>query len=324
LRRKPVSVRVGVIGVGYLGQHHARIFSGLEDVELVAVCDLDRSRCDGIAGAFACGSAPAYGELLEKCDVLSIVTPTTTHYDIAMDCLAAGRDIFIEKPLTDTMDRASAILERAEKKNLIVQVGHLERYNPGLLAAAGMIKEPRFIEAERFSPFLGRATDVDVTLDLMIHDIDIVMSITGSKPQEIRAAGESLATDKIDVANAWLEFEGGCKALLSASRLAHEKKRSMQIFQNECHISVDFQTQEVRRSFRSSGGISVDVVRPENKEPLREELKDFIHCIKNRTKPKVSAAEAAAALEVVVRINETVKGHGWRGPHNITRGDISL
>jgi predicted dehydrogenase len=323
IRRKPVSVRVGVIGVGYLGQHHARIFSGLEDVELVAVCDVDRSRCDSIASAFACRSVSGYQDLLEKCDALSIVTPTTTHYDIAMDCLAAGRDIFIEKPLTDTMDCAGAILEKAEKKNLIVQVGHLERYNPGFLAAAGMIKEPRFIEAERLSPFLGRATDVDVTLDLMIHDIDIVMYIAGSKPKDIRAAGESFVTDKIDVAKAWLEFEGGCKALLSASRIAQEKKRSMRIFQDNSHLSVDYQTQEVRRSFMSSGGIAVDVVRPEGKEPLREELKDFIFCVKNRTKPRVSAAEAAAALEVVIRINELVKGPSRLEPSKIARGDIS-
>ena len=303
-----MAVRVGVIGVGYLGQHHARIFSGLEEVELVAVCDIDRSRCDDIGNAFSCRSFSGYKDLLEECDALSIVTPTTTHYGIAMDCLDAGRDIFIEKPLTDRMDCARAILENAEKKNLIVQVGHLERYNPGLIAAAGMIKEPRFIEAERHSPFLGRATDVDVTLDLMIHDIDIVMHLAGSKPGDIRAAGASMVTDKIDVAKAWLEFESGCKALLSASRLAQEKKRSMQIFQDDSHISVDYQTQEVRRSFRSPGGISVDVVKPEGKEPLKEELKDFIYCVKNRTRPGVSAAEAAEALEVVLRINEMVQG----------------
>lgn len=303
-----MSVRIGVIGVGYLGQHHARIYAGLEDAELVAVSDINHSQCDDIAKTFQCRSVPGYKDILDECDALSIVTPTTTHYQIAMDCLRACKDIFIEKPITDNMDDARTLVEEAEKKSRILQVGHLERYNPGIVAAAGMLKEPRFIEAERLSPFMGRATDVDVTLDLMIHDIDIVMSIVGSKPKDIRATGASIVTDKIDVAKVWLEFENGCKALLTASRLAPEKQRKMRIFQNDSYISIDYQTQEVRRYFRGPSGISFDVVKPESKEPLKEELSDFVHCVKYRIKPGVSGTEAAAALEVVLRITEMIKG----------------
>ncbi len=300
-------LRVGVIGVGYLGQHHARVFSGLEGVELVGVADLDSRKAAEIAKAYGCRSFRGHTELIGICDALSIVTPTTMHHAIAIDCLNSGRDLFIEKPITESLDEAREIIEAAEKKNLILQVGHLERYNPGILAAMDMIKEPKFIEAERLSPFLGRALDVDVTLDLMIHDIDIVLSIVGSKVKEIRAAGDRVLTDRLDAAKAWLEFENGCQALLTASRLAPDKLRRLKIHQEDSYISVDYQSQEVRRYFREAAGISFDVVKPENKEPLKEELADFVSCVQKRKRPMVSGKEAMDALEVVLKINEMLK-----------------
>lgn len=302
-----MSVRVGVIGVGYLGQHHARVFSGLEGVELVGVADTDSKKSHEIADKYGCRSFSGYGDLVEACDALSIVTPTTTHHAIAMDCLKAGKDLFIEKPITESLDEARDIIEVAEKQNLILQVGHLERYNPAIIAAADMIHDPKFIEAERLSPFLGRGIDVDVTLDLMIHDIDIVMSMVHSKVKEIRATGGSVMTGKIDVAKAWLEFENGCKALITASRLAPEKMRKLRIYQKDSYISIDYQTQEVRRYFKKASDISFDVVKAENKEPLKEELSDFIFCVQNRKKPMVSGREAMDALEIVLKINEILK-----------------
>jgi predicted dehydrogenase len=302
-----VSLRVGVIGVGYLGQHHARVFSGLEGVELVGVADQDSKRAGEIAKTYGCRSFAGHADLVGICDVLSIVTPTTSHHAIAMDCLNAGRDLFIEKPITERLDEAREIIEAAEKNNLILQVGHLERYNPGILAAMGMIKSPKFIEAERLSPFLGRALDVDVTLDLMIHDIDIVLSIVGSKVKEIRAAGDRVLTGRLDAAKAWLEFENGCKALLTASRLAPDKMRTLKVHQEGSYISIDYQSQEVRRYFRQETGISFDVVKPENKEPLKEELSDFISCVQKRKRPGVSGKEAMDALEIVLKINEILK-----------------
>jgi predicted dehydrogenase len=302
-----VSVRVGVIGVGYLGQHHARIFSGLEGVELVGVADTESKKAAEIAEKYGCRPFAEYTDLVDACDALSIVTPTTTHHAIAMVCLNAGKDLFIEKPITESLEEAKDIIEAAENNRLILQVGHLERYNPAIIAAAEMIKAPKFIEAERLSPFLGRGIDVDVTLDLMIHDIDIVLSMVRSKVKEIRATGDSIMTGKIDVAKAWLEFENGCKALITASRLATEKTRKLRIFQNDSYISIDYQSQEVRRYFKRGTDISFDVVKPENKEPLKEELRDFISCVQSRKVPMVSGKEAMDALEIVLKINEMLK-----------------
>jgi len=302
-----MSVRVGVIGVGYLGEHHARIFSGLDGVELVGVADLDCKKSGGIERKYGCCSFSAYADLITACDALSIVTPTTTHHAIAMDCLKAGKDLFIEKPITESLDEASDIIEAAEKNNLILQIGHLERYNPAIIAAAELIHDPKFIEAERLSPFLGRGIDVDVTLDLMIHDIDIVLSMVRSKLKEIRATGGSIMTGKIDVAKAWLEFENGCKALITASRIAPEKTRKLRIYQKDSYISIDYQTQEVRRYFKKATDISFDVLKPENKEPLKEELSDFISCVQNRRRPRVSGKEAMVALEVVLKINKMLR-----------------
>lgn len=302
-----MTLRMGVIGVGYLGQHHARIYSELENVELVAVADINTRKSEDIAKTYGCKSFSSYAGILKICDALSIVTPTTTHHDIAMDCLRAGKDILIEKPISENIDEARDIIEEAEKNNLILQVGHLERYNPAFVAAEEMIKKPRFIESERLSPFLGRGTDVDVILDLMIHDIDIIMSIVQSRLKDIRATGAAVLTDKIDAAKVWLEFDNGCKALITASRLSSEKQRKLKVFQKDAYISIDYQSQEVRRYFKTASDISFDVIKPEKKEPLKEELKDFIYCIKNRKRPKVSGIEAMDALEVVLRITEVLK-----------------
>jgi len=302
-----VAVRVGVIGVGYLGQHHARIFSGIDGVELVGVADTETVQAGKIAEKYGCKPFADYTDLVDACDALSIVTPTTAHHAIAMVCLNAGKDLFVEKPITESLEEAREIIEAAEKNGLILQVGHLERYNPAIVAAAEMIKAPKFIEAERLSPFLGRGTDVDVTLDLMIHDIDIVLSMVRSKVKEIRATGDSVITGKIDVVKAWLEFESGCKALVTASRLATEKSRKLRIHQEDSYISIDYQSQEVRRYFKHGTDVSFDVVKSENKEPLKEELRDFISCLQSRRKPVVTGKEALDALEIVLKISEMLK-----------------
>lgn len=299
-------VRIGVIGVGYLGRHHARIYSELKDAELVAVADADSDRADEIASTYGCRSFSKYTDLFATCDALSIVTPTTTHYAVAMDCLRAGKDVLIEKPITAAIEEGEDLIQEAAKRNLILQVGHLERYNPGIIAASGLIREPWFVESERLSPFLGRGTDVDVTLDLMIHDIDIVMSIVQAKLTDIRAVGESVLTEKIDLAKVWLEFENGCKAMITASRLSPEKQRRLTVFQKESFVSVNYQDHEVRRYFKKGPDMSVDIVKPEKKEPLREELKDFIRCVRTRTRPKVSGREALEALRVILKINKMV------------------
>jgi len=302
-----VSLRIGVIGVGYLGQHHARIFSELEDVELIGVADRDAGRAEEIAARYGCTGFPDWRALVAKCDAISVVTPTTTHHEIALACLQADRDVFIEKPITESLEEAREIITEADSRGRILQVGHLERYNPGIVAARGLIREPRFIEAERLSPFLGRGTDVDITLDLMIHDIDIVTGIVQSPVKSISATGDRVLTGKIDAAKAWIEFENGCKALVTASRLATEKVRRLQVHQEGSYISIDYQTQEVRRYFKDAAGIAFDVIKPESREPLKEELKDFVSCVSGRTCPRVSGREAMQALEIVLTINELIK-----------------
>jgi predicted dehydrogenase len=297
-------VRVGVIGVGYLGQHHARIYSGLDNVELVAVADSDKDRADVLARNYRCRSFTRYEDILGLCDAVSIVTPTVSHHDIALGCLRAGKDLLIEKPITGDVRSARDLFEEAEKRNLILQVGHLERYNPAVVAAAELIENPRFIEAERLSPFQGRGTDVDVTLDLMIHDIEIVMSMTHSALKDIRAFGQILITDKFDIAKAWLVFENGCKAQITASRVAPEKERKLKIFQRDEYITVDYQSQEVKRYFRNGSGIAQETIKPENREPLHDELKDFISCVEGRKRPRVSGLEAMNALDVALKITE--------------------
>jgi predicted dehydrogenase len=302
-----VSVKVGVIGVGYLGQHHARIYSEIEGAELVAVADCNIDAAEKIAGTYRCRAYTHYEDIIGLCEALSIVTPTTTHHAIAMECLKAGRDLLIEKPITADIREARAVVEEADRRNLILQVGHLERYNPGVTVASGMIADPSFIESARESPFLGRADDVDVTIDLMIHDIDIVLSLVQSRLKDIRAIGESVVTDKIDFARAWLEFENGCTALISASRIASEKVRTLTVFQKDSYIEIDYQKQEVMRYFKEGRKISSEHIKPENKEPLKEELKDFISCVKNRKRPNVSGVEGMNALDVALRITDILK-----------------
>jgi predicted dehydrogenase len=305
-----LAVRVGVIGVGYLGQHHARIYHEIEDTELTAVVDIVKKKADAFADKYGCESYTNYKDLLHKVDALSIVTPTTSHYCIALDCLKAGKDILIEKPITLTVKEADKLITASEKRGCIIEVGHLERYNPAVLAASEMIKKPLFIESERLSPFLGRGTDVDVTLDLMIHDIDIILSLISSPVKDIRAVGAKVLTDKIDVAKAWLAFENGCIALATVSRLSPEKQRRLKVFQKDSFISIDYQNLEIKRHFRTKEGISFNVTTPENKEPLREELKDFISCVKERRRPRVSAVEGRAALKIVLEISEMIKRQG--------------
>ena len=302
-----MAVKVGVIGVGYLGQHHARIYSEIEEAELIAVADINQEKADTIAHTYHCRASHDYRDMLDTVDAMSIVTPTTTHYPIALDCLKSGKDVLIEKPITVAVEEADHLIEVAEHAGSIIQVGHLERYNPAILAASDFFKDPVFIESERLSPFLGRGTDVDVTLDLMIHDIDILLSLIDMPVKEIRAVGAKVLSDKLDVAKAWLEFENGCTALATVSRLSPEKQRRLKVSQKDSYIVIDYQSAEVKRYYKNEEGIAADLIKPEKKEPLKEELKDFLHCVQERKRPKVSATEGRNALKVVMQITEKIR-----------------
>ena len=301
-------LNVGVIGVGYLGQHHARIFSELDDVRMVGVADTDKDRAGEIAAKYGCKACTDYRELLEEVDAVSIVTPTTNHYEVAMDCIRAGKDILIEKPITATLEEADRLIAASSGAGTIIQVGHLERYNPVVPALYPLLDAPVFIEAERVSPFQSRGVDVDIILDLMIHDIDVVLSIMeGMMVSEVKAAGSRVITDTIDVAKVWLEFANGTQALLAASRIASGKSRKLTIFQKDSYLVLDYQSMEIIRFFRRGDKLVSDSVSVERKEPLKEELKDFAKCVGSRSKPAVCAIKARDALKIALQAGTQIK-----------------
>jgi predicted dehydrogenase len=299
-------IRVAVIGVGAIGTHHARILSEMEGVRLVGVVDINPERAYAAASRY--GSRPYLNhlEVIDSVDAVSIAVPTTSHFSIAMDFIRHGKDLFIEKPITSTLNEAETLVSEAEARGLVLQVGHIERFNAGVELVSRLTKDPQFIESHRLSPFSGRGADVDVTLDLMIHDIDIILSLVDSGIIDIRATGANVLTDSIDVAHAWIEFEDGCVAEVSTSRIAEDVSRRLNIFQHNTLLSLDYQTQEVTCRRKRDGVISVDVIRPERKEPLREQLVSFIRCVRERQRPVVSGQEAKKALGVALRISELI------------------
>jgi predicted dehydrogenase len=300
-------IKVGVIGVGSIGAHHARIFSDLENVELVGVVDTDYSRAEEIAAKFKCRAFKDHTELMDLVNTASISVPTTLHFPVAMDFLGHNKDIFVEKPITSTFDEAVKLLAEADKKNLIIQVGHLERFNSGVSLISSMIHEPRLIESSRLSPFPGRSVDVDVTLDLMIHDIDIILSLVCSDIVELRATGSKVLTSNLDIAYAWIEFKNGCIAEVTASRIAEYKVRELKVFQHEAYLNLDYLTQEVTCYRTFDKKVQKEIKKPEEKEPLKEQLISFIECVNNRTRPLVSGTEGKEALQVALQISELIK-----------------
>jgi predicted dehydrogenase len=304
-------INIGVIGVGYLGQHHARILSGLEGVRLTAVVDADMKRAEEIAAKYGGKAFADFREAMTNADAFSIAAPTTMHHGIAIECIQAGKDILIEKPIAATIEEADEIISESQKRGVIVQVGHLERFNPAVLAIYPLITHPVFFEAERLSPFLGRGIDVDITLDLMIHDIDIILAILshgGAPPtvRDIKASAARVLTENIDEARAWFEFDNGVQALLTASRLSFEKSRKLKIFQDDAFLLVDYQNMEIKRFRKENGVITSESIHVEKHEPLKEELRDFIKCIVNKRRPLVSATDGRNALKIAMEISERI------------------
>jgi len=312
-------LRVGVIGVGYLGRHHARIYAEMEGVKLVGVADTDRDRTKEIADRFGVPGYEDYRTLLPEIDAVNIVSPTVTHYEIARECLEAGLDVFVEKPITVTPEEAADLVRLAGEKERILQVGHIERFNGAVRELARLVRNPGFIEAHRLGSFVGRATDVDVVLDLMIHDIDIILSLTQSPVREIRANGIPVITPNVDIANARLEFENGCVANVTASRVSAHPQRKMRFFQADAYISLDFQEQEVE-CYRRIGDpseffagkpprIEKEEIAIPREEPLKVELSSFIEVLRKRSRPVVSGEEGLHALQVAGNILREIESH---------------
>ncbi len=300
-----MALKVAVVGAGYLGRHHARIYSELEGVELAGVVDTDPDRAGEIAARYSTRAFRDYRDILEKVDALSIVVPTTEHFGIALGCITAGKHVLVEKPIATSVSEADRLISEAERRSCILQVGHLERYNPGVAVLSRMIDEAVFFEAVRLSPFLNRCADVDVTLDLMIHDIDIILSLVSSPVVKVNAFGFSLVTDRIDEARAWIEFGNGSAASLTASRVSREKQRRLKVFQEGSSAELDYQASTVE--FRSSAApFEPEIIRSEHSEPLKEELRDFVRCAESGKRPKVSGVEGRNALSVALEINSVI------------------
>ncbi|HMK56353.1 MAG TPA: Gfo/Idh/MocA family oxidoreductase [Dissulfurispiraceae bacterium] len=304
-------INVGVIGVGYLGQHHARIYSGLDGVRLAAVVDSDLKRAEEISAKYGGTAFSDHRDAMGLVDAFSIAAPTTLHHRLAVDCLRAGKHILIEKPIAATIEEADDIISKAGESGVVVQVGHLERFNPAVQSLFSLITQPVFFEAERLSPFLGRGIDVDITLDLMIHDIDIILAILahgGTAPdvKDIKASAAKVLTANIDEANAWFEFENGAQARLTASRLSFEKSRKLKIFQGDSFLLVDYQSMEIKRFSNDNGRIMSETIPVAKHEPLKEELRDFIGCITGGRRPLVSAADGRNALKIAMMIGQMI------------------
>jgi predicted dehydrogenase len=303
-------IRTAVIGAGSFGRNHIRVCRQIERAELVAVVDTDRERAEDAASQAGCEAFTEVAELAGKVDAAIVATPTVTHADIACSLLDAGIDVLVEKPIAPSLEQARRITGAAAAGGRILQVGHLERFNPAVQALRRIVTLPLFFEIHRLSLFSPRSLDVDVVLDLMIHDIDVVLSLTGCMPEEIRAAGISILSPKVDIANVRLAFPGGCIANLTASRVSTERVRKIRLFQPSQYISVDYGRQEVLAfSVRGDQEIGFEPVIVEKNEPLRLELESFFGSVATRGRPEVTGEDATRALEVALGVLDRIEEH---------------
>ena len=302
-------VKVGVIGVGYLGQFHAEKYAVLPDVDLVGIVDTDPARAAEIARKLNARSFSEPAQLLGQVDAVSIVVPTALHHRVAKQFLEQGVHVLLEKPITVTLEQADELIEMAEKKRVILQIGHIERFNPAVTSVKGLLKSPRYMTAERAAPFTVRCTDVNVVLDLMIHDLDIVTDLAGSEPKEVSAAGASVITKEIDMATARIVFHNGCAADLTASRISDEKKRLLRVFDEEMVYTSDYQTQKASVSRKGSNAVpelvTSDIIT-ERCDTLHEEITAFVRSIQTGSRPLVSGVEGRRALALALRISENI------------------
>ncbi len=301
-------IRVGVVGVGALGQHHARVYSSLPDTVLVGVVDTFPGRAEQIAGSLGTRFFSRHSDLFGKVDAVSIATPTILHAEIAEQFLKEGVHVLVEKPIAHTLGDADRLIRTAKANNRVLQVGHLERFNPAVVRLREIVKRPRFFEAHRMGVFSPRSLDIDVILDLMIHDLDIICLLVPSPVAKVDAVGIAILTNRIDIANTRIHFEDGCVANVTASRVSMEKIRKLRLFQKQEYISLDYTRQDVAVfSLRQNpgGGIPEIVSRkltPERKEPLREELNAFIQAARGLQTVECSGEDGRRVLSLALQI----------------------
>jgi len=304
-------IRTAVVGAGSFGRHHLRILSQSPGAELAGVVDSDAQRASGAAAQYGCPLYPSLADLAGKVDAAVVAVPTAAHADVGCALLEAGIDVLVEKPIAPDLASARRLVDTAARTSRILQVGHLERLNPAITALKKLMTLPLFFEIHRLSLFSPRSLDVDVVLDLMIHDLDIVLDLVGTMPEEIRAAGISILSDKVDIANVRLAFPGGCIANLTASRVSTERVRKLRLFQPHQYISLDYQKQEaVAFTVSGSQQIGFQPLSVPKDEPLRLEIDSFLEAVQNRSRPAVSGDEGLRALEIGLAILGKIKEHG--------------
>jgi predicted dehydrogenase len=302
--------RVGVVGTGAFGKHHARVYASLPDTVLSGVADTHPGRAREVAEAFGTRAYPAYTDLFGKVDAVSIATPTTLHAEIGEHFLKEGIHVLVEKPIAPSLEDADRLMRAAESNRRVLQVGHLERFNPAVRLLQDIVKRPRFFESHRMGSFSARSLDVDVILDLMIHDLDIICSLAASPVDQVQAVGIAILTDRIDIANARIRFQDGCVANVTASRVSVEKVRKLRLFQKHQYISLDYTRQDVAvfsLEPGASGGIPEIVNRrltPEKREPLHEELTAFLSSVRGLEPVRCSGQEGRRALDLALQVRE--------------------
>jgi predicted dehydrogenase len=301
-------LRVGVVGVGHIGSNHARLYAEIPSTDFTAIYDLDLPKGNAIGKKFGTTAAKSLDEFIEMIDAASVATPTNTHYEVARSLLARGKHLLVEKPITDNTAHAGELVDLAARNGLILQVGHVERFNPVLSALEKHLTRPRFIEAHRLAPYPDRSTDIGVVLDLMIHDLEVILHFVQSPVQSIDAVGVPVLSRGEDIANARLRFESGCVANVTSSRISPERMRKIRVFQEDAYLSLDYQNQSGEIYRRAGGRITRDKVEIEREEPLKRQLMSFIDCASTGREPRVSGFQATAALELAVEITKRIPG----------------
>lgn len=314
-------IRIAVIGAGYMGRFHAEKFAASGSARLVAVVDTERARAEQLAGALGSTAETGYRDLLSRIDAACVAVPTDQHYEVVRACLEAGVHVLVEKPLSRTLGEADALLGFARAKGLVLQVGHLQRFNPAFQALAADSGRPLFIDIERLAPFKARGTEVDVILDLMIHDLDLVLALARAPVELVSASGFRVLTEAIDIANARIEFADGCIASVSASRVSQAPVRKLRVFRHDSYVSADLQEQKLRTvrkgreggNAAGNGGIEETEQAFARADELRAQADDFLRAVRTRGAPLVSGEQGrrvlALALQIGDLVNERLQRH---------------
>ena len=297
-----------VVGVGYLGRFHAEKYASSAKATLIGVVDIDEARATEIAASVGVEAFTDYRELFGRVRCVSIAVPTGFHYRVARDFIDAGIDVLVEKPLTADINEARELVRAAKANNVLLQVGHLERFNPAIRRLEGVIKDPKFVECHRLAPFVERGTDVDVVLDLMIHDIDVIASLVRAPVERVEAVGVPVLTDKPDIANARIKFANGCIANVTSSRVSLKRERKIRFFQPDAYISIDYDQRKAQIFYKPAPGagwldIRHETVEIKEGDALADEIESFLDCVGSRNLPLVGGAEALRALEIASTIS---------------------